>query len=534
MPADVANPYTLIRKRGLRTHKPNCNVATGPVMSFNPYRKMVKSCNTLPAVELSTGVTGLDEILRGGLTPERLYLVEGMPGAGKTTLALQFLMEGVRNQEPVLYITLSETENELHAVAASHGWSLDGIHVHEVITSEDLLDPAQQHTMFHPSEVELGDTTRNISATVEAIKPRRVVIDSLSELRLLAGNPLRYRRQILAYKQFFSRRACTVLMLDDRPDVHDMQIRSIAHGVIGLDQTESDFGIGRRRLRVIKYRGVASLDGYHDYKIRRGGVVVFPRLVAARTRVLGKRPQISTGIPALDTQLGGGIEVGTSTMIGGPPGTGKSTLAAQCLTACLDRGDNAAMFIFEESTNVLLNRCEGIGMDLQSSLDAGKVTIEQIDPAEMTPGEFSAQVCTAVDQNAAKLIVIDSLNGYLNAMPNDRFLTLHLHELLTYLGQREVTTILVGVHQGILGGNMSSAIDASYLADNVVLLRHFEYNGEIHQAISVFKKRGSVHERSIREYSISCEGIHVGQVLQQFHGVLTGVPTFVGHKLDDK
>lgn len=483
---------------------------------------------------LSTGITGLDEILCGGLTPERLYLVEGMPGAGKTTLALQFLMEGVRNQEPVLYITLSETQNELEAVAESHGWNLNGIQLHEVITSEDLLDPTQQHTMFHPSEVELGDTTRNISTIVETLKPKRVVIDSLSELRLLAGNPLRYRRQILAYKQFFSRRSCTVLMLDDRPDTHDMQIRSIAHGVIGLDQTENDYGVGRRRLRVIKYRGVASRDGYHDYKIRRGGVIVFPRLVAAQTRTFSKRQQISTGVPPLDTQFGGGIDIGTSTMIGGPPGTGKSTLAAQIASASIERGDKAAMFIFEESTNVLLNRCEGIGIDLRGALDAGKVTIQQIDPAEMTPGEFTSQVCAAVEKGQAKLIVIDSLNGYLNAMPNDRFLTLHLHELLSYLGQRGVTTIIVGVHQGILGGNMSSAIDASYLADNVLLLRHFEFNGEIRQAISVFKKRGSEHERSIREYSITDKGLRVGRVLEQFHGVLTGVPTFEGHKLDDE
>lgn len=494
----------------------------------------MNTINTLPSsAPLSTGVVGLDRILRGGLTAERLYLIEGMPGSGKTTLALQFLLEGVRNKEPVLYITLSETENELQAVAASHGWKLDGIHIHEVITSEDLLDPAQQHTMFHPSEVELGDTTKNISSIVETLKPERVVIDSLSELRLLAGNPLRYRRQILAYKQFFARRQCTVLMLDDRPDTHDMQIRSIAHGVIGLDQADSDYGIGRRRLRVIKYRGVASHDGYHDYKIQRGGVVVFPRLIAAESRVFSKRDQISTGISALDTQLGGGMERGTSTMIGGPPGTGKSSLAAQFVSAALARGDKAAMFIFEESTNILLNRCLGIGIDLKSALDEGSVTIQQIDPAEMTPGEFTNEVCTAVEERKAKLIVIDSLNGYLNAMPNDRFLTLHLHELLTYLGQREVTTIIVGVHQGILGGNMSSAIDASYLADNVLLLRHFEFNGEVRQAISVFKKRGSIHERSIREYSISDKGIHVGKVLQQFHGVLTGVPTFEGHKLDD-
>lgn len=495
---------------------------------------MVKSSNTAATASLSTGITGLDEILCGGLTPERVYLVEGMPGAGKTTLALQFLMEGVRNQEPVLYITLSETEHELNAVAASHGWSLDGIHIHEVIASEDLLDPAQQHTMFHPSEVELGDTTRDISAAVESIKPRRVVIDSLSELRLLAGNPLRYRRQILAYKQFFSRRECTVLMLDDRPLESDMEIRSIAHGVISLDHTESDYGISRRRIRVIKYRGVASLDGYHDYKIRRGGAVVYPRLVSTGTQELKKRPQISTGIPELDMQLGGGIEMGTSTMIGGPPGTGKSTLAAQIVAACLGRGDNAAMFLFEESKNILLNRCNGIGIDLKGALDAGKLFIDQIDPAEMTPGEFSALVCAAVDEHGAKAIVIDSLNGYLNAMPNDRFLTLHLHELLSYLSQRDVTTIIVGVHQGVLSGTVSSAIDASYLADNAILLRHFEYNGAVHQAISIFKKRGSAHERSIREYSVTNEGIQVGGVLQRFHGVLTGVPTFVGTSLDGK
>ena len=495
---------------------------------------MVKTSDAVPPVPLSTGITGLDEILCGGLTAERLYLVEGMPGAGKTTLALQFLMAGVRINERVLYVTLSETENELQAVAASHGWNLDGIHVHEVIASENLLDPAQQHTMFHPSEVEMGDTTRDISAAVEALKPQRVVIDSLSELRLLASNPLRYRRQILAYKQFFSRRACTVLMLDDQPQVTDMEIRSIAHGVINLDQTESNYGISRRRIRVIKYRGVASLDGYHDYKILRGGVRVFPRLVTPGTQVLKKRSQISTGIPELDTQLGGGIEMGTTTMIGGPPGTGKSTLAAQFVAACLDRGDNAAMFLFEESKNILLNRCNGINIDLKGAFDSGKLIIEQIDPAEMTPGEFSALVCNAVDKHGAKAIVIDSLNGYLNAMPNDRFLTLHLHELLSYLGHRDVTTIIVGVHQGVVGGTVSSTIDASYLADNAILLRHFEFNGAVHQAISIFKKRGSAHQRSIREYSVTSDGIRIGEVLTNFHGVLTGVPTFVGNTLDDQ
>lgn len=493
---------------------------------------MKNSSTLLSLPTLSIGVNGLDEILRGGLTADRLYLIEGMPGSGKTTMALQFLLEGVRRGESVLYITLSETEAELQAVATSHGWNLDGIHIHEVIASEDLLDPAQQHTMFHPSEVELGDTTRDISSIVETIKPQRIVIDSLSELRLLSSNPHRYRRQILAYKQFFARRACTVLMLDDRPDTHDMQIRSIAHGVISLDQTDSDYGLGRRRLRIIKYRGVDSRGGFHDYKIRHGGVVVFPRLVAAETRIFEKCLQVSSGIVALDTQLGGGLEQGTSTIIGGPPGTGKSTLAAQFALAAINRGDKAAMFIFEESTNILLHRVAAVGIDLKGALEHGNVTIQQIDPAEMSPGEFTEHVRMAIAQNKAKLVVIDSLNGYLNAMPDERFLTLHMHELLIYLGQQGVTTIIVGVHEGMIGNSMSTAIEASYLADNVLLLRHFEYNGEVRQAISVFKKRASSHERTIREYSISEQGIHVGNVLQQFHGVLTGIPTFAGNSLD--
>lgn len=496
---------------------------------------MEKSLNTAPsAAKLSTGVAGLDEVLNGGLTPERLYLIEGMPGSGKTTVALQFLIEGVRNQEPVLYITLSETRDELEGVAASHGWGLDGIQVHEVITSEDFLDPTQQHTMFHPSEVELGDTTKNISSMVETFKPKRVVIDSLSELRMLAGSPLRYRRQVLAYKQFFSRRGCTVMMLDDRApeSLDDMQTRSIAHAVIGLNHNENDYGIGRRRLRVIKFRGVATRDGYHDYKIRRGGVVVYPRLVAAATRSFGPLAQMGSGVAALDTQLGGGIEAGTSTMIVGPPGTGKSTLAAQFVDAAIKRGEKAVMFLFEESANTLLNRAMSIGIDLKGALDSGKLLIRQVDPAEMTPGEFSAQACE-IQRAGMKLVVIDSLNGYLNAMPSDRFLSLHLHELLAYLGQHQVSTIIVGVNHGVLGTDLTSTINASYLADNVLLLRHFEYNGEVRQAISVFKKRGSAHERSIREYVIADDGIHVGKVLEDFHGVLTGVPTYSGEKIND-
>lgn len=498
---------------------------------------MINSSDTSPSAAVplqSIGVDELDQILGGGLAASHLYLLEGMPGSGKTTLALQFLLEGIRQGEPTLYITLSETTAELHAVAASHGWNLDGIHIHEVIVSEDLLDPAQQHTMFHPSEVELGDTTKNIASIVDAVMPKRVVLDSLSELRLLSSNPLRYRRQILAYKQFFARRASTVLMLDDRPDMHDMQIRSIAHGVIALDQADSDYGIGRRRLRVVKYRGMDFRGGYHDYKIRRGGLIVFPRLVAVDSRIFEKRPQISSGVTALDIQLGGGIEAGTSTIIGGSPGTGKSTLAAKFAAAAIERGEHAAIFLFEESANTLINRTAGIGIDLEGALAAGKLTLQQIDAAEMTPGEFSHTVCAAVHRKNAKLIVIDSLNGYLHAMPDERFLILHLNELLTYLGQKGVSTMLVGVHVGIISSQMQAAVDASYLADNVLLLRHFEYHGEIRQAISVFKKRAGWHERTIREYFISKNGIQVGEVLQNFQGVLTGVPTFNGPEMEPR
>jgi circadian clock protein KaiC len=483
---------------------------------------------------ISSGVPGLDDILSGGLTPERLYLIEGMPGTGKTTLALKFLLEGVKNGESVLYITLSETHEELAAVAESHGWSLDGIHVHEVIPSEDLLDPTHQHTLFHPSEVELGDTTREISSVVEQLKPSRIVIDSLSELRLLASNALRYRRQVLAYKQFFARRNCTVLMLDDRPDIHDMQIRSIAHGVIAMDSVPREYGVEKRQLRIIKLRGIKFRGGLHDYVIEKGGLIVYPRLEAFSSRAPLKQPrQLSSGLERLDELLGGGLEEGTSTIISGAPGTGKSSLAAQLVAATIQRGQNAAVFLFEESANMLLHRTRTINIDLVTPFENGQLCIQQIDPAEMSPGQFTHTVRNAVINRHAKMVVIDSLNGYLNAMPNEHFLTVHLHDLLTWLGQHDVATILVGVHHGMIGNIMSSAGETSYLADNVILIRHFEYHGEVRQAISVFKKRAGSHERTIREFAISGKGIRVGNVLRDFHGVLTGVPTFEGRQLDE-
>jgi circadian clock protein KaiC len=476
-----------------------------------------------------TGVEGLDDILAGGLTRRRLYLVEGVPGSGKTTLAMQYLIEGARQGETVLYVTLSETEEELRAVAASHGWDLAGIGIRELTPSEDHLDPDEQNTMFHPSEIELSETTRAILEDVERLRPSRVVFDSLSELRLLAGSPLRYRRQILALKQFFATRDCTVLLLDDMTaSAHDLQLQSIAHGVLHLDQLNPEYGAERRRLRVVKYRGVAFRGGFHDYVIHAGGIRTFPRLVAAEHRQATTHARLGSDIPALDALLGGGIEEGTSTLIVGAAGTGKSTLGAQFAAAAARRGEQAALFIFDEGPTTLLSRCAALGVDLDPHLQSGRVSLQQIDPAELTPGEFIHSIRTAVEQRGAKVVVIDSLNGYLNAMPEERHLTVQLHELLMYLGQKGVATILIGAHQGLIGAQMNTPVDASYLADAVVLLRYFEHRGEVRKAISVMKKRGSQHERTLREFRLDAGCISVGATLREFRGVLTGVPIYDG------
>jgi circadian clock protein KaiC len=475
---------------------------------------------------LSTGVEGLDLILGGGLTSDRLFLIEGEPGTGKTTLALQFLYEGVRRGESVIYITLAETRVELQAVAQSHGWSMDGIHVEDIIPNENILHPDQQFTIFHPSEIEMGMTTQRILETIEKYKPTRVVLDSLSELQLLAESPLRYRRQVLALKQYLSGKGCTTLFLDDRTALSgDLQVRSVAHGVITLELINQDYGSERRRVRIVKYRGIAFRGGSHDYKIVTGGLRVFPRLIAAETRVSATRKQLSSGIAALDALTGGGLDEGTSTLISGPPGTGKSSLCAQYVYAATQRGEKAAMFLFEEATNNLMLRSAGLGLNLQGAIDKELLIIQQIDPAEMAPGEFMESVTNAA-ADGARVIVIDSLNGYLKAMPDERFLATHMHELLTFLGQRGVVTILVGVQPGVIGGSMSTAVDASYIADSVVMLRYFEARGKVRQAISVFKKRVGMHERTIRLFSMSSKGIAVGDVLTNFHGILTGVPTF--------
>jgi len=477
---------------------------------------------------VATGITGFDDIIGGGFSPRRLYLIEGDPGAGKTTLALQYLLEGRQRGERGLYVTLSETREELDGVAQSHGWSLEGIEICELIPSEESLLPEAQARMFHPSEVELSETTKAVLAEVERIEPTRVVFDSLSELRLLAQSPLRYRRQILALKQFFSGRNCTVLLLDDRTsESADLQLHSLAHGVVVLQQLAPEYGAERRRLRVIKMRGKRFRGGFHDFSILEGGLEVYPRLVASEHRQPFLAGQLSSGVPEIDQLLGGGLDRGTSALLMGPAGSGKSSLAIQYAVAAAERGEHAIVYTFDESLTTLLSRMAGLGIDLATHVDSGLIDVQQIDPGELSPGEFIHRLRGGTEVLGAKVVVIDSLNGYLSAMPEERFLIIQLHELLTYLGQRGVVTLLVVAQHGILGSGMQSPVDASYLADSVVLFRYYEAQGSLHRAISVVKKRSGFHEATLRQLRLSDQGIWVGEPLTNFQGVLTGTPTFI-------
>lgn len=485
--------------------------------------------NPATVERFAIGIAGLDDVLGGGLARNHLYLVEGDPGTGKTTIAMQFLMEGVRRGQKGLYVTLSESKAELLEIADSHGWSLDGVEIFELAPDEAQLQPEVQYTVFHPSEIEMSDTTNAVIAEVERLHPARVVFDSLSELRLLARDSLRYRRQILGLKQYFSGRKCTVLLLDDRTgEDHDQQLQSIAHGVILMESAEREYGIKRRRLEVKKLRGSKFREGFHDYSIKRGGVEVYPRLVAAEHFVAFHPIQLESGIPALDTLLGGGIDSGTSTLLLGPAGCGKSTIAIRYAISAVERGDRAALFTFDETLATLVIRANGLGMDIKKHADSGKLLLRQVDAAELSPGQFVYEIRQLVEKHDLKLLIIDSLNGFLNAMPGEHFLAMQLHELLAFLSQKGVTTLMTVSQVGFVGTNIDTPVDVSYLADTVLLFRYFEAAGEVRQALSVIKKRSGEHERTIRELVMRNGAIAVGEVLTEFDGVLTGSPIFRG------
>lgn len=482
------------------------------------------------AATISIGNEGLDIVLGGGLPPGRLYLLEGRPGTGKTTLALRFLIAGLEAGEDGLYITLSESKEELGSVAASHGFDVSRLAVFELSSFDDVFGEGSEQSILHPWEMELGETVRLIQKEVDRLRPRRVVFDSLSEMRLLAQDALRFRRQVLALKQFFTGRNITVLLLDDysaADGTGPSHLHSISHGVIGLERLTLDFGSARRRLQVHKLRGVDFMAGYHDFAIRRGGLDVFPRLIAADHGVDFAAELVSSGIVELDLLLAGGPPRGTSVLIVGPPGAGKTTIALQYLSAACARGEPCAVFQFDERLGTLMLRANTFGMDIQAHMDSGLLALHQIDPAELSPGEFAMTVRRQVERGC-RMIVIDSLNGYLAAMPQEQQLILQMHELLSYLSQCGVTTMLINPQQGLVGA-MTSNIDISYVADAVILLRFFEADGRIRKAISVLKKRSGAHETAIREFRIDRQGIRVGEPLVGFRGILSGTPEYIGN-----
>lgn len=476
-----------------------------------------------------TGVSGLDDVLAGGFSRAHAFLIEGEPGSGKTTIALHFLRDGAARGEKTLYVTMSETEKELREGAVSHGWSLDpSIEIFELVPAESLLDGSQQQSLVYSADLELGENIARLLAKVEDAAPDRIVIDSLSELRLLAQSSLRYRRQILAIKHFFARKAVTVLMLDDLTnDAADETVHSIAHGVIRLQQSMPEYGAERRRLSILKYRGEKYRGGYHDFAIKHGGIEVYPRLVATEHRTNYARNQLSTGIGAFDALLGGGLDTGSSALILGPTGTGKSLISLVFLAAAVARGEKAALFVFDEELDLLFKRVREFGIDLKELVQQGRAIVEQVDAAELSPGEFAHRVRKVVDQEQIRTVIIDSLTGYQAAMPQEQSLILHLHEILLYLNRQGVTTFVTLAQRGLVG-DMATPVDVTYLADTVILLRYFEAMGEIRRAISIVKKRTGEHESTIREYRLGKGGLTIGEPLVDFQGVLRGTPKYDG------
>ena len=477
----------------------------------------------------ASGISGLDDVLCGGFSRGHVFLLEGQPGAGKTTVGLQFLLAGEKEGERCLYITLSETERELREGATSHHWALGkGIKVVELLPPESLLAGEQHQSLLYASDLELGETTKQIFEAVARENPERLVIDSLSEIRLLAQGSLRYRRQILTIKHYFARLGVTVLLLDDlTSEATDKTVHSIAHGVIRLEEHAPAYGAERRRLRVVKYRGQKYRGGHHDFTITTGGVNVFPRLIAAEHRSRITRAVLPTGIDEFDSLLGGGVDFGSSTVILGPAGTGKSLISVNFAMAALARGEKAALFVFDEELGLLFDRMKTVNIDLEKARHEGRLFIEQIDAAELSPGEFAHRVCRTVDSAGVKAVVIDSLNGYQSAMPEENSLVLHIHELLQYLNRRGAATFMTVAQHGLLG-EMHTPVDVTYLADTVILLRYFEARGHVRRAVSVVKKRTGRHESSIREYRLNACGLSLGEPLEEFQGVLRGIPNFAG------
>lgn len=478
----------------------------------------------------STGIEGLDDILGGGFPRGHIYLVEGDSGAGKTTLGLQFLLEGRRRGEATLWVTLSDTERELAETARSHGWSLEGIEICNLALSEESLRADAQYTFFSPADVELGDTMRAVLEGVERVHPTRVVFDTFSDVRLLARDPLRYRRQVLAMREYFAARNCTVLLMTDstRGATVDPQAEALVHGFVALHQHAPEYGGQRRRLRVHKLRGVPFRDGYHDFEIVTGGLTVFPRLIAGEHVDDYPEEILSSRVPELDALLGGGVERGSSLLFMGPAGVGKTVLATQFVVAAVERGERAAVFLFDETMRAYRTRGEGLGMGIRRHVEGGRIQVRHVDAAELSPGEFTHLVRGAIERDGARVIVIDSLNGYLGAMPEERFLTTHLHELLSYLSHHGALTLITLAQHGMIGAAVQSPVDVSYLADTVLLIRYFEASGAIRRALSVIKKRSGPHEPHIRELSFSADGVRVGDRLQEFVGILSGHPRFVG------